>query len=236
MRLHLLEHDPDSLRQSNINLWADNKGHQVSKSDVFRMEELPLLDEFDWLLVMGGSQHAWEEEIHPWLADEKEFISRALEIGKPILGICFGAQLLAESLGGRVFPNREKEIGWYDVTQNREGQRSFLFRNVPQSFKSFHWHSDHFSLPPDCICLAHSDVTQNQAFVHNSLPIVGVQFHPEYTREMVRYYSEEYGHEWAQGPYVAGKEAVLAKTRQIPDTYWLMERLLDNLHLEFGGA
>jgi GMP synthase-like glutamine amidotransferase len=234
MRLHLLEHDPDPINRTNINLWADNKGHHISKTDVFRMEALPPLANFDWLLVMGGSQHAWEEEIHPWLAGEKEFISQALANGKPILGICFGAQLLAESLGGRVFSNREKEIGWYKVSLNHEGQRSFLFRNVPASFISFHWHSDHFSLPPECTCLAYSEVTQNQAFVHHRLPVAGVQFHPEYTREMVESYSEAYGHEWVQGPYVAGKEAVLAETRQLPDTYWLMEKLLDNFSLKFG--
>jgi GMP synthase-like glutamine amidotransferase len=233
MRLHLLEHDPDPLNMTNINVWAAGKGHQVSKSDVFSMEELPSFSEFDWLLVMGGSQHAWEEEVHPWLAGEKEFISRALAHGIPILGICFGAQLLAESLGGQVFPNSQKEIGWYEVALNSEGQHSFLFRNVPNSFVTFHWHSDHFSLPPGCTCLAHSDVTQNQAFVHNELPVIGIQFHPEYTREMVAFFSEEYGHEWVQGPYVAGKEAVLTETKQIPDTYWLMERLLDNISLEF---
>ena len=127
------------------------------------------------------------------------------------------------------------EIGWHEIVLNREGQRSFLFRDVPESFISFHWHSDHFSLPPECTCLAHSAVTQNQAFVHNRRPVVGIQFHPEYTREMVRHYSEEFGHEWGQGPYVASKDTVLAKTRRVPETYWLMEKLLDNLLLEFGG-
>ena len=148
MRLHLLEHDPIDIRQNNITTWAEKKGYAVSYTDVFTGAEIPSRNDFDWLIVMGGSQHAWEEQQHPWLADEKRFISEALSADKIILGICFGAQLLAEALGGRVFPNKKVEIGWYSVRLSAEGKHSFLFKNVPDRFLTFHWHSDHFSLPP----------------------------------------------------------------------------------------
>ena len=62
----------------------------------------------------------------------------------------------------------------------------------------------------------------------------GVQFHPEYTRELVAFFAAEYGHEWKQSPFVGDKETVLAQTEQIPDTYWLMEALLENMDKEFG--
>jgi GMP synthase-like glutamine amidotransferase len=109
------------------------------------MEKLPSLSDFDWLMIMGGSQHAWGKEIHSWLVEEKRFIANALSEGKIILGICFGAQLLAEVLGDRVYPNKKEEIGWYEVTLNKEGLDSFLFKSVPDRFLTFHWHSDHFS-------------------------------------------------------------------------------------------
>jgi hypothetical protein len=61
-----------------------------------------------------------------------------------------------------------------------------------------------------------------------------VQFHPEYTREMVKYFAREEGRTWEKGPYVAGQDAVVAQTAKIPDTYWLMAALLDNMEREFG--
>lgn len=233
MRLHLLEHDPIDLSETNMTSWAKAKGYPVAQTYVCNNEKLPALDDFDWLMIMGGSPHAWEEDVNPWLPAEKEFIARVLDAGKIILGVCFGAQLLAEALGGKLFPNDRKEIGWYEVTLTPAGQNSFLFRNIPKRFTTFHWHSDHFSLPPGCIRLAFSEPSANQAYICEKYPVAGVQFHPEYTREMVNHFAREEGHEWKQDDFVAGKEAVLTHTDKIPDTYWLMAALLDNMDRKF---
>ncbi len=234
MRLHLLEHDPIDLSKTNIMNWARTKGYPVTQTYVCNNEKPPAMDDFDWLMVMGGSPHAWEEDSLPWLAPEKEFIAEALDRNKIIFGVCFGAQLLAEALGGTIFQNDQKEIGWHEVTLTPDGQHSFLFKDIPERFTSFHWHSDHFSLPPGCIRLARSEPTPNQAFVMEGKPIAALQFHPEYTRNMVSHFAHELGHEWKPGPFVAGQEAVLAQTETIPDTYWLMAALLDNMDREFG--
>ena len=236
MRLHIFEHDHITIRRNNITTWAEKRGYSVGSTDVFKGAPLPSQRDFDWLVVLGGSQHAWQEQEHPWLAAEKRFISEALSMDKIILGICFGAQLLAEALGGRVFPNVKQEIGWYEVTVSDEGKNSYLLKNVPPTFLTFHWHSDHFTLPPHCTRLAFSEPTANQAYITANAPVAGLQFHPEYTIELIRYFAIEYGHEWQKDQYVAGKESVLSKTEQIPDTYWLMERLLDNMDREYGSA
>ncbi len=236
MKIHLLEHDPLDLAHTNITRWAHAKGYPTAHTYLCNNEKLPATDDFDWLMVMGGSPHAWEENVHPWLAGEKEFIARALEQDKMILGVCFGAQLLAEVLGGSVYANRYKEIGWYEVTLTAEGRKSFLFQNLPERFVTFHWHSDHFSLPPGCTRLACSEPTARQAFVLEGKPVAGLQFHPEYTREMVSQFARECGHEWIKGPFVAGHEAVLAQTAHIADTYWLASRLLDNMEREFADG
>jgi len=233
MRLHLLEHDPIDLSDTNMTTWAQKKGHQLTHTYVCNHEKLPAIEDFDWLMVMGGSPHAWEEDANPWLSKEKELIANTLDSGKVIFGICFGSQLLAEALGGKIFPNDKKEIGWYEVTLTPEGQNSFMFKKVPKRFMTFHWHSDHFSLPPGCTRLAYSEPTANQAFICKGYPIAGLQFHPEYTREMVRQFAIEEGHEWEKDHFVAGKEAVLAETDKIPDTYWLMETLLNNMEQKF---
>ncbi|CAB1057409.1 hypothetical protein D1BOALGB6SA_2162 [Olavius sp. associated proteobacterium Delta 1] len=233
MRIQLIEHDSEDFSRTNISFWAAAKGHQVNQIYVCNNEELPPLDSFDWLMVMGGSQNAWDEQGNSWLREEKAFVAEALAKDKLFLGICFGAQLLAESLGGQIFPNKHKEIGWHEVSLNRDGRESFLFQNVPPSFVTFHWHSDHFSLPGNCTRLAFSRPTENQAFTSNERPAVGLQFHPEYTREMVRYYAGGHSQDWSPDMFVSDGNEVLARTEEIPDTYWLMETLLNNMEQKF---
>jgi GMP synthase-like glutamine amidotransferase len=233
MRIQLIEHDPEDFSRTNISFWAAKKGYRVHQIYVCNHEALPSLDDFDWLMVMGGSQHAWDEQGNAWLEEEKRFVGEALAAGKLYLGICFGAQILAEALGGRIFPNEYREIGWHEVSLTRQGRESFLFKNVPNSFVSFHWHSDHFSLPRSCTRLAFSKATENQAFISNDRPAVGLQFHPEYTREMVAYYAEKQSQDWVPDVYVSGQDEVLARTAEIQGTYWLMEALLENMAAEF---
>lgn len=233
MRLHLLEHDPTDLSSTNMTKWARAKGHPIQHTYVCNNEKLPAMDDFDWLMIMGGSPHAWEEDKHPWLAPEKTFIANALDRHKIIFGVCFGAQLIAEALGGQVFQNDQTEIGWYEIALTDEGKGSFLFQNIPERFITFHWHADYFSLPQGCSRLAFSQPTPIQAFVVEDRPIVGVQFHPEYTKSMVEYFANEVGHEWERDTFVAGRDAVLAQTPKIPDTYWLMESMMENMEHEY---
>ena len=107
----------------------------------------------------------------------KKILDDTLRAGKIVLGICLGAQLLAEAFGGRAFTNKHPEIGWHEVSLNPEGKNSFLFKDVPDGFLTFHWHFDHFSLPAGCTCLAGSEPTVNQAFIHNESPAACLQFH-----------------------------------------------------------
>ena len=99
MRIQLIEHDPEDFSRTNISFWASKKGYQLKQVYVCKNEELPPVDSFDWLMIMGGSQHAWDELGNPWLQEEKAFLGEALAKGKIILGICFGAQLLGGFLG-----------------------------------------------------------------------------------------------------------------------------------------
>jgi len=234
MRIQLIEHDPQDFSRTNISLWAADKGYRINQIYVCKNEDLPPIDSFDWLMVMGGSPHAWDAAGNAWLQKEKEFVSKSLSAGKLILGICFGAQLLAEALGGKLFPNPQREIGWHEVALNRQGQESFLFQDIPPSFVTFHWHSDHFSLPQSCTRLAGSQATENQAFVDKERPLVGLQFHPEYTRRMVTLYAREHSQDWTSDVYVSTKDEVLKRTEDIPETYWLMEALLNNIEQEFA--
>jgi GMP synthase-like glutamine amidotransferase len=233
MKIQLIEHDPEDFSRTNISFWASKKGYPVNQTYICNNEPLPATDSFDWLMVMGGSQHAWDIQNNPWLQAEKKFLKDVLAEGKIILGICLGAQLLAEALGGRTFPNKHEEIGWHEVSLNQQGRSSFLFENAPSSFIAFHWHSDHFSLPRDCTTLAYSKASENQAFVCSTRPVVGLQFHPEYTREMVRYFAGKPGQNWIPDKFVSSTDEVRAKTDEIQENYWLMELLLNNMERKF---
>ncbi|MBI5585134.1 MAG: amidotransferase, partial [Deltaproteobacteria bacterium] len=146
------------------------------------------------------------------------------------------AQLLAEVLGGQLFTHRQKEIGWYPVRKTPEGESSPLLHSVPDRFLTFHWHSDHFLLPEGAQRLAASDCSENQAFSHPAYPILGLQFHPEYTREMVGHFAREFGSDWTPGPFVAGKERTLSRIETVADTYWLMEKILDNMEKAWSST
>lgn len=229
MRLHVFEHK-SSREVTYIDRWAEERGHGLARTRVDGGAPLPDLDAIDLLIVLGGSQSVWEEDVHPWLRGEKGFIKQALEAGKTVLGICLGAQLLAEVLGGQAYKQEFQEIGWYEIRLTAEGRASFLFEGLPDFFTSYFWHGDHFSLPPDCARLAFNEASPNQAFVSEKYLAVGLQFHPERTASHVETSASRPGAAWGDGgPYVQSPAEVLVKTRQIPDPYTLLARLMDNL-------
>ena len=91
-------------------------GFQLAVTECFAAPRLPDPESVDFLLLMGGPMSVNDEDLLPWLKDEKEFIRRFSKTGKPMLGVCLGAQLIASALGARVHPNPAKEIGWFPVT------------------------------------------------------------------------------------------------------------------------
>ncbi len=132
----------------------------------------------DLMVVLGGPIGAYEEADYPWLAGEIEVVRRRLAAGRPTIGICLGAQLIARALGAAVYPAHEKEIGWAPVTLTTAGHLSPLkdLDNVPV----LHWHGDTFDLPDNAVRLASTGPTVNQAFSIGD-HVLGLQFHVEVT-------------------------------------------------------
>ena len=130
----------------------------------------------DLVVVLGGPIGAYEEALYPFVRDELRLIERRLAAGRPTLGICLGAQLMARALGARVYPGARKEIGWGELALSPEGKESAL-RHLDGT-RVLHWHGDTFDLPAGARRLASTDITANQAFAWGAAALA-LQFHAE---------------------------------------------------------
>lgn len=233
MRIHCLQHVPFE-GPAAIADWAAKRGHSLSISRLYAGEALPSIDAFDWLLIMGGPMNIYEEQQYPWLAAEKACIDQALASGKTLLGICLGAQLLADRLGSQVYAGAEREIGWWPLDLTEAGRQSDLFDELEMPLQAYHWHGDTFDLPADAVCLASSSACVQQAFLYDQR-VLGLQFHFEVTAESMRRLIDHCGEEIVAGRYVQSTEQMLA----VPSsTFTRLHRCLFSLldRLEKGVA
>lgn len=174
--------------------WALQKGHAMNGVLLCDNQPLPIIDSFDLLVVMGGPMGVYDTDTYPWLAAEKRFLRDAVAAGKPVLGICLGAQLLADALGAGIKKNRHREIGWFDIKLSDEARQTRLGRRLPQTFTAFHWHGDTFDIPSGAVHLASSAACANQGFIWNDR-VIALQFHNEVTAASIQSLSQACGGE-----------------------------------------
>ena len=167
------------------------RGAVIDRVEVDEGDPLPDWREFDLIVAMGGPMSVNDEDEFPWLAHEKRLIAEAVHAGTPFWGACLGVQLLASSLGARVHPGPEPEVGLLPVTLTAEALSDPVFAGLPPELLTLQWHGDTFELPPDAVLLAGSAAYPNQAFRYGERAY-GVQFHLEVTPAMAK--------EWAAVP------------------------------------
>jgi len=231
VKILLLQHDPLDGPGALLE-WAAERGHAVESCMICKGESLPPIESFDLLVSLGGPMGAYDEEKHPWLVAEKEYLRQTLAAGKKILGLCLGCQLLADALGGKAFRHTHKEFGWQPIEPTEDGMEWFrqedelkslqdskkdrglaLNPYSEDSFLAFQWHGDTYSLPPGAVQLARNEAAEQQAFLLKAPEggkALGLQFHLEWTEQMAREALKEPGVAPPASPYVQSPEEILS--------------------------
>lgn len=180
------------LKEAGFRIRYVNFGHHPDAA--------PNISRYHGLIVLGGPMNCDQSDRYAHLSKEIEVIQDAIEQGKPVLGICLGAQLIARALGARVSKNETKEIGWYDLNPTADGASDPLFSKLDINQMIFQWHGDTFEIPKKAVHLATSPGCKNQAFRYRD-NVYGLQFHLEVDEPMI--------HRWLHTPSMAREAEAL---------------------------
>ena len=175
----------------------------------------------DLLVLMGGPMGVYEREANPWISHEVERLAERIAAGRPTLGVCLGAQMIAAAMGARVYAGPVKEVGFAPVSLTPEGERSPLryLCDVPV----LHWHGDTFDLPSGVELLASTPLYRNQAF-RAGRNLLALQCHPEM------------GEDPRLAAWLEGSDAYLAEAGISAETVRRDERLLGSAAVAAGRA
>ena len=224
MHIHYLKHVPFEGLGSIENLLVA-KGCTLSRTCMYQDQSLPSIHDIDALVVMGGPMGVHDEDEFPWLTLEKEFIESVLQREVPVLGVCLGAQLIADVLGAAVTKNVYEEIGWFPVKRTK-GLQDERVQNLPISFEALHWHGDTFEIPSGATNFIVSDGCANQAFVYGE-NILGLQFHLEMLPSDVQSIYQECGKSDKSGPYIQSLDEMLAPADKFQHAGTILEEFLE---------
>ncbi len=225
-RIHYIKHVPfEGL--GCIEEWISENGHSLSLTELDSETPYPSTDDFDFLIILGGPMSVYDDGM-PRFDDEKKFIRSCLAAGKPIVGICLGAQLLADALGSPVYRNKTKEIGWHKISVTPDGKSLALLTDFPEEAVVFQWHGDTFDIPENAVRLFESEECRNQAFLYRN-NVLALQFHFEANLQSVRELAENASDEIVAAPGIQTLEEILTTRQYIPGNNIMMYALLDRL-------
>jgi len=233
MRVHYFQHVPFEGLGSMAS-WFEKHYITVSKTLFYEENfQFPDLKDFDVLVVMGGPMGVYEDHLYPFLNAEKAFIKSAIELGKGVLGVCLGAQLIAAALNQKVYANDGiKEIGWFPV---RKVGNHAVFQDFPETLKVLHWHGDTFDLPIGAELIFSTEKCRNQAFVYQN-NVVALQFHLEANQKALRGFLDNCSAEVEQNKEQKTVQSVaeIEKLENTVETNLYMDKILQYFKEKFA--
>ncbi len=228
-RIHHLQHVAFE-GPGSIAIWAEMHGYPLTATHLYNGDGFPPQDDFDCLVVMGGPMNIYEYDLYPWLTAEKKFIEHSIKKQKTVIGICLGAQLIADVLGQKVYSGQQKEIGWYPVFKTESARQTPAADFLPDETNVFHWHGDTFDIPQGALHLASSEACDSQGFIYDRR-VVSLQFHLETTRASATLLIENCGDEIVAGRFIQTPDDMLADENRFQTVNRLMANLLESLPL-----
>lgn len=211
---------------ANIESWAKLRGHSVRYCHLYAGQPLPDIREVEFLAVMGGPMNVYDTDIYTWLVDEKRFIEKIIKRSIPVIGICLGAQLIADVLGAKVRRNAYREIGWHDVFKTAQ-DNNLLLSSFSDRFTTFQWHGDTFDIPAGAVHLAFNDACENQAFQYGQ-NVLGLQFHIEYTKHSIDILLDNCRDEMDGSIYVQTEKQIYDNMSHVDENCKMLFKLMDN--------
>ncbi|MCC5828089.1 MAG: type 1 glutamine amidotransferase [Phycisphaeraceae bacterium] len=186
MSILVFQHHPDE-DAGRLGRTLRDDGHRLRVVRLDQGQPVPAdLDDVDGLVVMGGPMSANEPDRHPWMPPEIDYIRQAHERGRPVVGVCLGAQLIAKALGGDVATMDQPEIGWIPIEMAFPGTINTILSGLPWRSVQFHLHEDEVTnLPPGGVALAGSTACRHQAFCVG-MKTYAFQYHFEWTRDDIQ--------------------------------------------------
>lgn len=226
MKIHLFQHVLYE-GPAAVGDWAASRNHELAVTKMFEMPRLPDINDVDMLILMGGPMGVYDEDRYGWLKAEKAFLKTYLKGKGRAVGVCLGAQLIAEALGARVYPHTEKEIGWYPVEWNPAFQEHANLAFLSESPNVLHWHGDTFDLPEKAQNVGLSAACGRQGFWVDD-HILALQFHLEMTPDSLQKLIANSADELSRGGlYVQKREQMMNSGQPFDECNKILFRLLD---------
>jgi len=229
-KLLVLQHVPHEIL-GTLNPLLKSAGFRIRYVNFGRHPHAePSLDGYHGLVILGGPMSVNDSDRLPHLITEMKLIEEAMKRELPVLGICLGAQLIAMTLGAKVYLNTEKEIGWYEVSPTKDAERDPLLGVFAGAERIFQWHGETFDIPHSANHLASSLLCSNQAFRYGT-KVYGLQFHLEVDEPMI--------HRWLRVPEnqreIASLSVHISPERINAETPQHIHRLRELSNHVFGG-
>ena len=227
LKIHCIMHVPYE-GPGIIADWIEKKNHSLTYTKFYAEASLPDASDIHMLVIMGGPMNVFDYHIYPWVEEEIEWVGAFIQSGKPVIGICLGAQIIAAALEAEVYPGTQKEIGWHSLQFLPSVGEYMIWKEHPGTRKVFQWHGDTFDIPENTIHIASSPAFPSQGYIFEK-QVVALQFHLEVTHKGVQDLIENCKDEIVPAAYIQSADAMIADTKHYKSNQQLMFQLLDYL-------